>query len=343
MLERRGVPFSALTTLRVGGEARQLIEVATRTELIDAARDPVLGRGLVLGGGSNLVVADAGVEAPVLAVRTSGVVVARDGGEVVLEVAAGESWDALVARCVSEGWSGVEALSGIPGSVGATPIQNVGAYGQEVAEVISQVDVFDRVTASTMSMSVDDCDFAYRSSVFKAEPKRFVVISVHLRLRVSTMGAPVQYLDLSRQIGVDVGSAAPLADVRRAVLDLRRSKGMVLDDEDHDTWSAGSFFMNPVLAASDVPPDAPKWAQSDGRVKTSAAWLIERSGFPKGFGSELGTGAAALSTKHTLAITNRGHARTGDVLLLARTVRDGVQQRFGVSLRVEPTLVGVEL
>ena len=343
MLERNGVPLSALTTLRVGGAARQLVEVDTRAELIDAVSDPRFEAGLVLGGGSNLVVADAGVDVPVVAVRTAGITVTRDAEAVVLDVAAGEPWETLVERCVAEGWSGVEALSGIPGSVGATPIQNVGAYGQEVAEVISHVEVFDRSTQNVQLMSATECVFGYRSSVFKVEPQRFVVISVSFRLRASPVGAPVQYAQLAGRLGVDVGAVASLSDVRAAVLDLRRSKGMVLDDVDHDTWSAGSFFMNPVLEASDVPPDAPRWDQTDGRVKTSAAWLIEHSGFPKGFGADLGTGAAALSSKHTLAITNRGGATTADVLLLARTVQAGVHERFGVALRAEPTLVGVEL
>ncbi|MEO8107258.1 MAG: UDP-N-acetylmuramate dehydrogenase [Actinomycetes bacterium] len=343
MQERHGVAFSDLTTMRVGGEARRLVEVFTPAELIDAARDPSLRRCLLIGGGSNLVVADGGVDIPVVAVRTSGVAATRNGDEVVLDVAAGESWDALVERCVHEGWSGVEALSGIPGSVGATPIQNVGAYGQEVGDVVSHVDVLDRTTNRTQLMSAGDCDFAYRSSIFKKEPQNFIVIAVHLRLRISSSSTPVKYSELARRLSVDVGATASLIDVREAVLDLRRSKGMVLDDADHDTWSAGSFFMNPVLAASELPADAPQWVQSDGRVKTSAAWLIERSGFSKGFGRELGTGAAALSTKHTLAVTNRGHATTNDVLLLARTVRAGVHEHFGVALQTEPTLVGVEL
>lgn len=343
MLERRGVPFSTFTTLRVGGPAQLLVEVGSRAELVDAVRDPGFAKGLVLGGGSNLVVSDAGVEAPVVAVRTSGITVNRDAEDVVLDVAAGETWDSLVELCVDEGWSGVEALSGIPGSVGATPVQNVGAYGQEVAETVSHVEVFDRSTHETLTMSAARCEFGYRSSVFKVEPNRFVVISVCLRLRASSVGAPVSYTGLAERLGLAVGAAASLSDVREAVLDLRRGKGMVLDEGDHDTWSAGSFFMNPVLAASDVPTGAPRWPQPDGRVKTSAAWLIEQSGFPRGFGAELGTGAAALSTKHTLAVTNRGGATTDDIVVLARTVRAGVRQYFDVELQPEPTLVGVSL
>lgn len=337
------VRFSALTTLRVGGLAHRLLEVESTDELADAVRTEGRDGCLVVGGGSNLVVGDDGVAVPVIAVRTSGVQVRPVEAGVELTVAAGESWDELVARCVAEGWSGVEALSGIPGSVGATPIQNVGAYGQEVAEVVSGVDVLDRATAQRRRLSPPECGFGYRTSLFKREPTRYVVLAVHLSLPAARSGAPVRYAELARALGVEVGGVAPAPDVRNAVLALRRGKGMVLDADDHDTWSAGSFFTNPLLAASEVPPDAPRWPQPDGRVKTSAAWLIEQAGFGKGFGAEVGTGRATLSTKHALAITNRGGASTGDVLLLARTVRDGVRERLGVTLVPEPTLVGAQL
>ncbi|MCZ3388476.1 MAG: UDP-N-acetylmuramate dehydrogenase [Actinomycetia bacterium] len=343
MLERTDVSFASLTSLRVGGRAARLIEASTRDELVDVVRGEGRHGCLVLGGGSNLVVSDAGVDVPVIAVRSSGVEVGGNAERVLIDVDAGEPWDALVARCVVEGWTGIEALSGIPGSVGATPIQNVGAYGQEVADVVVSVDVFDRMTDRTHTMTAADCGFGYRTSVFKAYPDRFVVLSVRLGLRASRQGAPVRYTELARRLAVGLGESAPLTDVRAAVLDLRRAKGMVLDDADQDTWSVGSFFTNPVLAQPDVPADAPQWLQDDGRVKTSAAWLIEQAGFSKGFGDDVGTGAATLSTKHTLAVTNRGGATTGDILLLARTVRSGVRDRFGVTLHPEPTLVGVDL
>lgn len=343
MEERRDVAFSTLTTLRVGGPAQRLLEVTTTADLVEAVRDTGRDGCLVLGGGSNLVVSDAGVDVPTIAVRTSGVGVDLQGDVVVLDVAAGESWDVLVQRCVVEGWSGVEALSGIPGTVGATPIQNVGAYGQEVADVVASVDVYDRLTARRHTMAPGDCRFGYRSSIFKGEPDRFVVLSVRLMLTVSTLGGTIRYSELARRLGVDDGGRAPLADVRAAVLDLRRGKGMVLDAGDHDTWSAGSFFTNPVLDVGRVPERAPAWALPDGRVKTSAAWLIERAGFAKGFGADVGSGRARLSGKHTLAVTNRGGATTDDVLRLARTVRDGVKAAFGVTLHPEPTLIGVHL
>lgn len=343
MRELRDVPLSTLTSLRVGGPAERLLEVSTTDDLIDAVHGDGRDGCFVLAQGSNVVFGDAGVEVPVVAVRTSGVEVKRTGSEVHLQVAAGEIWDDLVARAVTEGWSGVESLSGIPGSVGATPIQNVGAYGQEIAEVVTEVEVYDRLTARGRRMSRADCAFTYRGSVFKSEPDRLVVLAVHLRLRVDGEGAPVHYAELATKLGVELGGRAPLSAVREAVLDLRRGKGMLLDAADHDTWSAGSFFTNPVLPAAKVPDGAPRWEQADGRIKTSAAWLIEQAGFGKGFGAELGTGRATLSTKHTLAVTNRGRATTEDVLLVARTVRSGVRERFGVTLHPEPTLVGVHL
>lgn len=340
MLERNNVPLAALTTLRVGGRAARLIEAETRDELIDAVGREGRDGCLILGGGSNLLVSDADVDVPVVAVRTRGIEARRDADAVLIDIAAGESWDDVVARCVVDGWAGLEALSGIPGSVGATPIQNVGAYGQEVADVVAKVDVLDRLTDRARSMTPGECEFGYRTSVFKHEPDRYVLLSVQLRLQASTHGTPVRYGELAGRLGIEIGESAPVAEVRDAVLELRRAKGMVLDDADHDTWSAGSFFTNPVLAPGDVPEDAPQWVQSDGRVKTSAAWLIEQAGYAKGFGAEVGSGAATLSTKHTLAITNRGTATAEDLLLLARTVRAGVHDRFGVTLQVEPTLIG---
>jgi UDP-N-acetylmuramate dehydrogenase len=330
------------TTLRVGGPASELVEARTEEELVAAVRDAdEAGTSvLVLGGGSNLLVSDDGFAGRVVAVRTAGVRAEVDAcGGAVVRVAAGEPWDALVERAVAEGWIGIEALSGIPGLVGATPIQNVGAYGQEVAGVIASVRCWDRQTTSVRTLFHADCGFGYRSSRFKQEPGRWVVLEVVLQLRLGDRSAPVTYAELADRLGIEVGDRSGTAAVRDAVLALRRGKGMVLDAEDHDTWSAGSFFTNPVVDAGSVPAGAPAWVQPDGRVKTSAAWLIEHAGFSKGFG----TGPARLSGKHTLALTNRGQARAEDVLALARTVRDGVAERFGIVLENEPVLVGLEL
>ena len=338
--------LSRHTTLRLGGPAGRFVR-AEDDEALIGALDEAEGSdppALVLGGGSNLVVADEGYPGAVVSVETRGVRAEGDlcGGAYVV-VAAGEPWDAFVARAVDEGWVGVEALSGIPGLVGATPIQNVGAYGQEVAETVAQVRCWDRVLRGVRTFANAECRFGYRTSRFKADPGRHVVLSVTFQLRLGSLGAPVRYAELARVLGVEVGARAPLGEVREAVLGLRRGKGMVLDDDDPDTWSAGSFFTNPVLDGAAVPDGAPRWEQPDGTVKTSAAWLIERSGFGRGYGLDRGRGLVSLSTKHTLALTNRGGATTAELLALAAEVRDGVHERFGVTLVNEPVLVGCSL
>ena len=347
-------PIAAHTTMRVGGPARRMVVVETPDELVDAVRevDDADEPLLVLGGGSNLVVSDAGFDGTVVKVATRGVRVdSQDqcGGANVV-VAAGEDWDELVARAVAEGWSGIEALSGIPGSTGATPVQNVGAYGQEVAQTIARVRVWDRAEGRVRTMTSLDCRFRYRHSLFK-DTDRYVVIDVMFQLVPGTMSQPVRYADLAAQLGVAAGDRVPLAEAREAVLAQRRRRGMVLDDPDPDTWSCGSFFTNPVLSTADFEalearvaarlgadaPAPPRFPDADGHVKTSAAWLIERAGFSKGYGLP---GPAALSTKHTLAVTNRGGATASEVVALARRVRDGVRDAFGVSLVNEPVLVG---
>ncbi len=371
------------TTLRLGGPARTWVRATTEEELIaavsaaDAAGEPVL----VLGGGSNLVVADEGFDGTVVEVATTGISADVEDpgnagdptcGGAVVTVAAGENWDDLVDRAVDRGWVGLEALSGIPGSVGATPLQNVGAYGQEVAQTLASVRVWDRKRGRIRTFAVADCGFGYRTSRFKIDRydanwptsnvqvrehgratgasdgsafgSRHLVLSVTLQLRQGTLSAPVAYAELARTLGVEPGQRAPLAEVRAAVLGLRGGKGMVLDPADHDTWSAGSFFTNPVVPASDVPDGAPTWpAADDGLVKTSAAWLIEHAGFGKGYGLDRGTGRVALSTKHTLAVTNRGGAATAELLALAREVRDGVAASYGITLVNEPVLLGCSI
>jgi len=354
MQERFDEPIAPHTTMRVGGPVSRLVVVETADELVDAVRevDDADEPLLVVGGGSNVVVSDAGFDGTVVKVATTGVDVDSEDmcGGANVTVAAGEDWDALVARAVEEGWSGIEALSGIPGSTGATPVQNVGAYGQEVAQTIARVRVWDRTDQQVRTMTSLDCHFTYRHSLFKAS-SRYVVIDVMFQLILQTLSQPVRYADLATQLGVPVGGRVPLADAREAVLAQRRRRGMVLDAEDHDTWSCGSFFTNPILSADDFTvleqrvadrlgadaPVPPRFADPDGNVKTSAAWLIERAGFGKGFGMP---GPASLSTKHTLALTNRGSAKASDVVALARQVRDGVRDAFGVTLVNEPVLVG---
>lgn len=332
-------PLAELTTLRLGGPAARLVEAATEEEVVAAVRrgdEPLL----VLAGGSNVVVADEGWRGTVLLIVTRGI--ERDG--VRLTVQAGEPWDPFVARCVAEDLAGLECLSGIPGSTGATPIQNVGAYGQEVSETIASVRVLDRESDRVEDLPPQACGFTYRSSVFKRAPGRWVVLSVTFALDGSPHSRPIRYPELARALGVQTGATAPLGDVRAAVLALRRDKGMVIDEADPESVSAGSFFTNPVLDEAAFArlreragPGLPAFPQADGTVKTSAAWLIEHAGFARGHGDPL---TIAISSKHTLALTNRGAGTTTDLVALAREIAAGVHEAFGVDLHPEPVFVG---
>jgi UDP-N-acetylmuramate dehydrogenase len=335
------VALAPYTTLRLGGPADHFFVADTDAVLVAAIRDAEShGDLFVLGGGSNIVVADEGFRGTVVRVATSGVTV-RDG---LVSAAAGVPWDDVVAEVVDAGLAGIECLSGIPGSTGATPIQNVGAYGQDVSQTVVMVDAYDRTTGAMALLDNADCAFGYRHSAFKADPARYVVTQVHFRLSDNGgLSGPVRYKDVALALGIELGACAPLKDVREAVLEQRRRRAMVLDPEDHDTWSAGSFFTNPVLTAERfaaleqrcAPLVPPRFAEPDGRAKTSAAWLIEHAGFGRGFV----LGRVALSSKHTLALTNRGGATTQELLRLAVRVRDGVMERFGVEMVPEVTLV----
>ena len=336
-------PLAPLTTLRLGGPAKRLVSVASEAELVAAVREadePLL----LLAGGSNLVLPDAGWPGLVVRIETRGV--ARAGEAV--EVQAGEPWDDLVAATVADGLAGFECLSGIPGSVGATPIQNVGAYGQEVAETVRSVRVLDRETGAIAELTGAECGFAYRSSALKGSDRR-VVLAVTFALHPDRMSQPLRYAELARALDLELGARAPLHEVREAVLALRRGKGMVLDPADPDTRSAGSFFTNPVLTQAQFerlePAVAagtriPRFPAPGGQVKIPAAWLIEQAGFTKGYPG--GTGPR-ISGKHTLALVNPGGATADSLVTLAREIRDGVLARFGVELTAEPTLIGLKL
>ncbi|MEU1627767.1 UDP-N-acetylmuramate dehydrogenase [Streptomyces sp. NPDC020096] len=344
-------PLAPLTTFRLGGPAARLVTATTDEEVIETVRaaDDSGTPLLLIGGGSNLVIGDSGFDGVALRIATRGL--ALSGVE--LELAAGENWSDAVARTVEAGLAGVECLAGIPGSAGATPIQNVGAYGQEVSSTITEVIAYDRTARETVTLANEDCGFGYRHSRFKADPHRYVVLRVRYRLEDEDgLSAPIRYAEVASFLGVAQGERAYAADARDTVLKLRSGKGMVLDPEDHDTWSAGSFFTNPILdqaayeeflgrvrdrLGDGVLP--PAYRDADGRTKTSAAWLIDKAGFTKGYG----TGPARISSKHTLALTNRGTATTEDLLALAREVRDGVHAAFGVTLVNEPVMVGVRL
>ncbi|MEU5767309.1 UDP-N-acetylmuramate dehydrogenase [Streptomyces asoensis] len=351
MQELQDAPLAPLTTFRLGGPATRLVTATTDAEVIatvreaDAAGTPLL----VVGGGSNLVIGDKGFEGTALRIATRGCELAGTG----LELAAGEVWSDAVARTVEAGLAGIECLAGIPGSAGATPIQNVGAYGQEVSSTITEVIAYDRRAGETVALTNEECAFSYRHSRFKADPERYVVLRVRFALEdAGGLSAPLKYAETARALGVGPGDRVPLAEARATVLKLRSGKGMVLDPEDHDTWSAGSFFTNPILTDADFAVfharvaerlgedvEPPAYPAGEGRTKTSAAWLIDKAGFTKGYGD----GPARISTKHTLALTNRGAATTEDLLALAREVVAGVREAFGVTLVNEPVMVGVEL
>jgi UDP-N-acetylmuramate dehydrogenase len=333
-----------LTTLRLGGPAARVVAATTTDELVqtvltaDNDRQPVL----IVGGGSNLVVGDAGWDGLVVSVRTKGISIDTAADSVRVTVAAGESWDELVAMTVADGISGLAAMSGVPGLTGATPVQNVGAYGHEVGQTISGLTVYDRELTEVRHWSPSECGFGFRSSAFK-HTDRYVVLDVSFDLVRSPLAGPVRYLELARRLGVDPEAAVPQAELRAAVLELRASKGMLLDAADHDTWSVGSFFVNPFVEPAEVPEGCPSWAVAGSSlVKLSAAWLIEGAGFAKGYGLDRGRGTVAISTKHALALTNRGGATTAELLDLAAEIRAGVLARFGVRLRPEAHLANVD-
>ncbi len=345
---RNSVPLAELTTLRVGGPATvadcadtDALVATVRT--LDAAGIPVL----LLAGGSNLLISDEGFGGVVVRVATERVEIGADS----VVAAAGANWDAVVAATVAAGLGGLECLSGIPGSAGATPVQNVGAYGLEVERLLRRVRLFDRESGEVRWAAPAELGFGYRTSVLK-HSDRAVVLEVEFALDPSGQSAPLRYRELVNALGAEEGETRPAAEVREAVLRLRAGKGMVLDPDDHDTWSAGSFFTNPVVPEARV--DQVRAAinrhvgdvtvpvyPADGGVKFSAGWLIERAGFAKGFPGP--DAPARLSTKHTLALTNRGGATAADLADLARTVRDGVAERFGIRLEPEPVTVGLTL
>ncbi|WJH23526.1 UDP-N-acetylmuramate dehydrogenase [Pseudarthrobacter defluvii] len=350
--------LSSLTTSAVGGPAGTFIEARTEAEIIEAVRsaDAAGEQVLIISGGSNLLVSDDGFPGTVIKIASEGFTVnAEDScGGVAVVVQAGHNWDKLVEHAVRHAWSGIEALSGIPGSTGATPVQNVGAYGAEVSQTIAAVRTWDRQRNAVQTFTNSELKFGYRDSILKQTTvngsPRYVVLTVEFQLPLGRMSAPIRYAELARALGVEVGKRAYANDVRREVLRLRGSKGMVWDSADRDTYSTGSFFTNPIVpaeVADTLPETAPRYpAGQDGLVKLSAAWLIDQAGFGKGFGlgqEGVAGGRASLSTKHTLAITNRGSASAADMVAVAREVRAGVERRFAISLHPEPLLIGLEL
>jgi UDP-N-acetylmuramate dehydrogenase len=352
MLLQRGVPLAPLTTLGLGGLAARVAVVKDDVDLVEALRQATSDGDeiFVLGGGSNVVVADEGFAGLVVRVASRGVEVHRRGSKVRVDVAAGEDWDGLVSRAVAEGWSGIESLAGIPGLVGGTPIQNVGAYGHEVKEVIVRVRAYDREEEAFVDFGREACAFGYRTSVFRGKG-RYVVTRVVFELDASEASAPVLYSELARTLAVREGERAPAREVRRAVRSLRRSKGMVVDPTDPDSASVGSFFVNPTLNSEDLRvleqravesgalragETVPRFAAANEEFKVPAAWLVERAGFSKGYGQ----GRVGVSSKHALALVHRGGGTTRDLVDLAREIRSVVKERFGAELHPEPVFVG---
>ena len=331
------------TSLRVGGPAKNFISVATEDEIIaaiEAAGDAPI---LILGGGSNVLVSDQGFDGTVIHIANNQAQSEVDAcSGATLTIGAGENWDEFVAATIARGFAGLETLSGIPGTVGAAPIQNIGAYGHEVAEFITRVRTYDRVAKAVKTFTNSECEFEYRNSIFKRTPGRYIVLSVQFQIRRGEISTPITYAELAQKLGIEVGQKAPVVDVRDAVLELRGAKGMLLDADDHDSWSAGSFFTNPIITAevaSSLPAGAPQWPLDDGRVKTSAAWLIENSGIAKG----RSLGGARVSSKHVLALTNSGSATAEEIAQLAREVRASVLEKFGITLEPEVNLIGITL
>ena len=325
--------LAELTTLRVGGTPKSLLVATTEAEIIDAVTN--YPDALILGGGSNVIVRDD-FHGDVIKIETSGF--ENDESACAgawVSVAAGHNWNDFVSAAIANGWTGIEGLAGIPGTVGATPIQNVGAYGQSVSDTIAQVRAWNKTTKSVDTIFAADCEFGYRSSIFKSQPDTWVILSVTFQLPLGTMSAPIAYNELAAKLNVELGDRVTTSNLQAAVLELRSGKGMVLDSADHDTWSVGSFFMNPRVAIA--PENAPNWPEADGTVKVSAAWLIEQAGFNKGFTLN---GRAALSSKHTLAITNRGNATSADISELAGHIVQGVKAKFDIELKPEATFIG---
>ena len=335
--------LSDYTSLRVGGPAKKFVEVSSEAEIIaaiEAAGDSPI---LIMGGGTNILVSDSGFEGTVIHISNNSLRSEVDAcSGATLTIGVGENWDEFVAMTIERGFAGLESLSGIPGTIGASPIQNIGAYGHEVAEYITRVRTYDRVAKGLKTFTNSQCEFSYRNSHFKAHPGRYVVLDVQFQLRLGEMTTPIMYAELAAKLGIAVGDKASVIATRAAVLELRGMKGMLLSTTDHDSWSAGSFFTNPIVSqeiADSLPADAPRWPTQDGKVKTSAAWLIEHSGIHKG--DEIG--GARISTKHVLAMTNSGTATASDIAALAKRARDHVQEKFGITLVAEVNLIGLEI
>jgi len=331
----KGFKLSDHTTLRVGGLATTVCEIQSPSDIQDFVHEYGNQDFFVLGGGSNIVAPDHEIKTPIAYMQLVNSSAKTDGDFVEINAGSGMLWDDFVADAVDQGLSGVETLSGIPGTVGASPIQNIGAYGTEVNSSIKSVQLVDGTTGKSRILTNEELKFSYRFSILKNLTSRFIIENVTFRLKRDKNSKITNYPQVAESLGINPGESVSIKELRNAILAIRKSKGMILDSKDHDTFSVGSFFINPIMEKDKVPTNAPMYENESGKVKTSAAWLIEQAGFEKGFR----LGGAMISSKHTLAIANSGNATAEDVIELSNLITSGVLQKFGIALTIEPRIL----
>jgi UDP-N-acetylmuramate dehydrogenase len=337
MRQLKGFKLSDHTTLRVGGLATTVCEIQSPSDIQDFVHEYGNQDFFVLGGGSNIVAPDHEIKTPIAYMQLVNSSAKTDGDFVEINAGAGMSWDDFVADAVDQGLSGVETLSGIPGTVGASPIQNIGAYGTEVNSSIKSVQLVDGTTGKSRILTNEELKFSYRFSILKNLTSRFIIENVTFRLKRDKNSKITNYPQVAESLGINPGESVSIKELRNTILAIRKSKGMILDSKDHDTFSVGSFFINPIMEKDKVPTNAPMYENKSGKVKTSAAWLIEQAGFEKGFR----LGGAMISSKHTLAIANSGNATAEDVIELSNLITSGVLQKFGIALTIEPRILKI--
>ena len=337
MRQLKGFKLSDHTTLRVGGLATTVCEIQSPSDIQDFVHEYGNQDFFVLGGGSNIVAPDHEIKTPIAYMQLVNSSAKTDGDFVEINAGAGMLWDDFVADAVDQGLSGVETLSGIPGTVGASPIQNIGAYGTEVNSSIKSVQLVDGTTGKSRILTNEELKFSYRFSILKNLTSRFIIENVTFRLKRDKNSKITNYPQVAESLGINPGESVSIKELRNAILAIRKSKGMILDSKDHDTFSVGSFFINPIMEKDKVPTNAPMYENQSGKVKTSAAWLIEQAGFEKGFR----LGGAMISSKHTLAIANSGNATAEDVIELSNLITSGVLQKFGIALTIEPRILKI--
>ena len=337
MRQLKGFKLSDHTTLRVGGLATTVCEIQSPSDIQDFVHEYGNQDFFVLGGGSNIVAPDHEIKTPIAFMQLVNSSAKTDGDFVEINAGSGMLWDDFVADAVDQGLSGVETLSGIPGTVGASPIQNIGAYGTEVNSSIKSVQLVDGTTGKSRILTNEELKFSYRFSILKNLTSRFIIENVTFRLKRDKNSKITNYPQVAESLGINPGESVSIKELRNTILAIRKSKGMILDAKDHDTFSVGSFFINPIMEKEKVPTNAPMYENESGKVKTSAAWLIEQAGFEKGFR----LGGAMISSKHTLAIANSGNATAEDVIELSNLITSGVLQKFGIALTIEPRILKI--